>query len=51
MEMYSVYFEVETEFICVMQKKVAYLCGLVVIVLGYRTRGPASIPAVTRFSE
>jgi hypothetical protein len=27
------------------------LCGLVVRVLGYRSRGPASIPGTTRFSE
>jgi hypothetical protein len=27
------------------------LCGLVVRVLGYRSRGPGSIPGVTRFSE
>jgi hypothetical protein len=27
------------------------LCGLVVRVLGYRYRGPGSIPGATRFSE
>jgi hypothetical protein len=27
------------------------LCGLVVKVLGYRFRGPGSIPGVTKFSE
>jgi hypothetical protein len=27
------------------------LCGLVVGVPGYRSRGPGSIPAATRFSE
>jgi hypothetical protein len=27
------------------------LCGLVVKVLGYRSRGPGSIPGTTRFSE
>jgi hypothetical protein len=27
------------------------LCGLVVIVPGYRSRGPVSIPGITRFSE
>jgi hypothetical protein len=27
------------------------LCGLVVRVLGYRSRGPGSIPGATRFSE
>jgi hypothetical protein len=27
------------------------LCGLVVIVLGYRSGGPGSIPGTTRFSE
>jgi hypothetical protein len=27
------------------------LCGLVVRVPGYRTRGPGSIPGATRFSE
>jgi hypothetical protein len=27
------------------------LCGLVVRVLGYRPRGPGSIPCATRFSE
>jgi hypothetical protein len=28
-----------------------HLCDLVVRVLGYRSRGPGSIPATTRFSE
>jgi hypothetical protein len=28
-----------------------HLCGLVVIVPGYRSRGPGSIPGATRFSE
>jgi hypothetical protein len=28
-----------------------HLCGLVVRVLGYRSRGPGSIPNATRFSE
>jgi hypothetical protein len=27
------------------------LCGLVVRVLGYRSRGPGSIPGTTRFSD
>jgi hypothetical protein len=27
------------------------LCSLVVIVPGYRSRGPGSIPSATRFSE
>jgi hypothetical protein len=27
------------------------LCGLVVRVLGYRSRGPGSIPGTTKFSE
>jgi hypothetical protein len=27
------------------------LCGSVVTVLGYRSRGPGSIPGATRFSE
>jgi hypothetical protein len=27
------------------------ICGLVVRVSGYRTRGPGSIPGATRFSE
>jgi hypothetical protein len=27
------------------------LCGLMVSVLGYRSRGPGSIPGATRFSE
>jgi hypothetical protein len=35
----------------VMQKKVDRLCGLVVRVPGYRSRGPDSIPGATRFSE
>jgi hypothetical protein len=30
---------------------VDHLCGLVVRVLGYRSRGPGSIPGATRFSE
>jgi hypothetical protein len=28
-----------------------YLCGLVVRVPGYRSRGPCSIPGATRFSD
>jgi hypothetical protein len=28
-----------------------HLCGLVVIVPGYRSRGPGSISGATRFSE
>jgi hypothetical protein len=28
-----------------------HLCGLVVRVLGYGSRGPSSIPGTTRFSE
>jgi hypothetical protein len=28
-----------------------HLCGLVIRVPGYRTRGPGSIPSATRFSE
>jgi hypothetical protein len=28
-----------------------HLCGLVVRVPGYRSRGPVSIPGATRFSE
>jgi hypothetical protein len=35
----------------VMQKKVDRLCGLVVRVPGYKSRGPGSIPCSTRFSE
>jgi hypothetical protein len=35
----------------VVQKKVERLCGLVVRVPGYRSRGPSSIPGATRFSE
>jgi hypothetical protein len=35
----------------VMNMKVDRLCGLVVRVPGYRSRGPDSIPGVTRFSE
>jgi hypothetical protein len=35
----------------VMQKKVDRLCGIMVRVLGYRSRGPGSIPVATRFSE
>jgi hypothetical protein len=31
--------------------KIDRLCGLVVIVPGYRFRGPGSIPGATRFSE
>jgi hypothetical protein len=30
---------------------VDHLCGLVVIVPGYRSRGPGSIPGTTRFPE
>jgi hypothetical protein len=39
-EMYSDSCEVRTEFIYVTYKKVDRLCGLVVRVLGYRSRGP-----------
>jgi hypothetical protein len=35
----------------VMQKKVDRICGLVVTVPGYRSRGPGSISGATRFSE
>jgi hypothetical protein len=39
-------------FICVSFCLCAYrLCGLVVRVPGYRSRGPVSIPGATRFSE
>jgi hypothetical protein len=37
--------------IYVMKKKVDRLCGLVLRVPGYRSRGPGSIPGVTTFSE
>jgi hypothetical protein len=37
MEMYCVFCEVRNEFICVLQKKVDRLCGLVVRVPGYKT--------------
>jgi hypothetical protein len=33
------------------RKKVDCLCGLVVRIPGYRTRGPGSIPGISRFSE
>jgi hypothetical protein len=49
--MYSVSCEIRTEFIYVMQKKVERLCGLVVRVPGYRSRGLGSIPGANRFSE
>jgi hypothetical protein len=35
---------------CVTKRK-DRLCGLVVRVPGYRSRGPGSIPGATRFSE
>jgi hypothetical protein len=35
----------------VMTKKVDRLCGLVVKVLGYRSRRPCSIPGATKSSE
>jgi hypothetical protein len=35
----------------VMQMKVDRLCGLVVRVPGYRSRGSGSIPGANRFSE
>jgi hypothetical protein len=35
----------------VIQKLLKYVCGLVVRVPGYRSRGPGSIPGATRFSE
>jgi hypothetical protein len=50
-EMYCVCCEVRNEFIYVMLKKVDRLCGLVVRDLGYRYRGPGSIPGSTRFSD
>jgi hypothetical protein len=50
-ERYCASCEVRTVFIYVMLKKVDRLCGLVVIVPGYRFRGPGSIPGATRFSE
>jgi hypothetical protein len=37
--------------IYVIQKEVDRLCGLVVRVPGYISRGPGSIPGATRFSE
>jgi hypothetical protein len=50
-EMYCASCEVRTEFLYAIYKKVDRLCGLVVRVPGYRSRGPASIPGATRFSE
>jgi hypothetical protein len=52
-EMYEYYAscEVRTEFIYVMYKKVDRLCGQVVRVPGYRSRGPGSNLCATRFSE
>jgi hypothetical protein len=50
-EMYCDSCEVRTEFIYVVEKKVDYLCGLIVRVPDYRSRGPVSIPGATRFSE
>jgi hypothetical protein len=50
-EMYCVSCEVRTEFINLMEKNVDRLCGLVVRVPGYRSRGQGSIPGATRFSE
>jgi hypothetical protein len=47
-EMYCVSCEVRTEFIYVMWKRVDRLC---IVVPGYRSRGPGSIPTYTRFSE
>jgi hypothetical protein len=44
---YCVSCEVRTEFIYVMYKKVGRLCGLVVRVPGYRSRGPGSISGTT----
>jgi hypothetical protein len=49
--MHCVSYEVRTEFICVMLKKVDRLCDLVVRVTGYRSRDPGSNPGATRFSE
>jgi hypothetical protein len=46
--MYCVSYEVRTEFIYVMKKKVDRFCGLVVRVPGYRFRGPGSIPDITQ---
>jgi hypothetical protein len=38
-------------YLYVMQKKVDRLCGIVVRVPGYRSRGQGSISGATRFSE
>jgi hypothetical protein len=50
-EMYCVSCEVRNEFIYVIQKKIDRLCGLVVRVSGYRSRGQGSILGDTKFSE
>jgi hypothetical protein len=50
-EMYCASREVRTECIYVTYKKIDLLCGLVVRVPGYRSRGPGSIPGGTKFSE
>jgi hypothetical protein len=52
-EMYFASCEVRTECIYsyVMYKKVNLLCGIVVRVPGYRSRGLGSIPGGTKFSE
>jgi hypothetical protein len=48
-EMYCVSCEVRTEFIYVMYKKVERLCGLMVRVAGYRSRGPELFPGLPDF--
>jgi hypothetical protein len=49
--MYCVSCEVRNELYIRYLKKVDRLCGLVIRVPGYRSRGPGSIPNASRFSE
>jgi hypothetical protein len=50
-EIYCVCCEVRTQFIYVLLKKVDRICGVVVTVSDYRSRGPGSIPDSARVSE
>jgi hypothetical protein len=49
--MNGVFFEVRAEVVKTGESMKDRLCGLVVRVPDYRSRGPGSIPSATRFSE
>jgi hypothetical protein len=45
----TMYITEQDYFVCIYLKD--HLCGVVVRVTGYRSRGPGLIPGATRFSE